>query len=375
MNSVQPITSVGPMEDDDSVFNRNKVQSRTASNDLEDLSFPGETFVGSDDLKRCISPILTCMKLCGAYFHHRETVTATADTSREKAWRLYSMIILAYSWFNGVRVLLLYSSNDGFDSKLILKIALSALQILCAILHTSYFFASESGRLDSIIKSARLTPKCIPTLRKLTVCYLCVAFACIATLSMFFSYLLFTTNGSFDFMMTPFVIYIPVDSPYRNALRVIYIVGYFFSVPSWFLPHVMNHIITAIIYRQFSLLNRRFVESIGLHGQFNEDLAKFRRRHQSLSLTVKQADSFFMLGNVSNFVFHAVTVIILLFALVFCEVWDTVLHLGYWLFCVVNVGCLLWTIVDGIMVNHHGQSCTKHPHLYRPTHVVRTLTK
>ena len=331
------------------MFQRNKPERKTSGGDLNgDLTFPDEKIVENDAVIRCLSPMLTCMKLFGAYFQRG----GIDNTMGRKAQRFYSMAVLTLLWLNGLRFLFVYTQNDSLDSKLLLKIALSALQILCAILHTSYFFASESGRLDNILKEVQMSPECLPIIRKLTICCILSSFVNILIFSIFFAYLLFFTGGSFDFLLTPFVTHIQIDVNIRYVLKAGYFICYFYMVPCWFLLQGMNHVLAALLYRQFSLLNRRFEHAVGPQGQFNGDMTIYRRRHQNLSLSVKMADSFFMLGNVANFVCHGAILIIILFTVVFCKVWDTVIYVGYWLLGSCNAICLLWTIVDGIMVNH-----------------------
>ena len=150
---------------------------------------------------------------------------------------------------------------------------------------------------------------------------------------------------------------IPVDRENRNWLRIVSTVLHAFIVPSWVFMSMMNHTLALVFIRQFHLLNKRFQRTVDVRGHFHGDLAIFRRRHYHICLAVKNADSFVMLGNVGGFVVHMINVILCLFTMIYCERWEQAILIIYCSFGVFQAVGLLWTTVEGIMVNHEVRHC------------------
>ena len=79
----------------------------------------------------------------------------------------------------------------------------------------------------------------------------------------------------------------------------------------------MNYIVVSLLCDQFAKLNEEFGKCIGDRGEFHGNFEQFRRRHQAISRSVKEADRFLMISNVACFCCHMVGIIVVLFCLIF----------------------------------------------------------
>ena len=82
-------------------------------------------------------------------------------------------------------------------------------------------------------------------------------------------------------------------------------------------PQAMNYIVVSLLCDQFNKLNEEFSKCIGGQGEFNGNFEQFRRRHQAISHSVKEADRFLMISNVGCFCCHIIGIIVILFCLIF----------------------------------------------------------
>jgi len=79
----------------------------------------------------------------------------------------------------------------------------------------------------------------------------------------------------------------------------------------------MNYIVMSLLYDQFSELNNEFGKCIGGRGEFHGNFEQFRRRHQDICRSVKEADRFLMISNLACFGCNIVCIILVLFSSIF----------------------------------------------------------
>jgi len=79
----------------------------------------------------------------------------------------------------------------------------------------------------------------------------------------------------------------------------------------------MNYIVMSLLYDQFIKLNEEFSKCVGGRGEFHGNFEQFRRRHQTISRSVKEADRFLMISNVACFACNIVGIIVTFFNSVF----------------------------------------------------------
>lgn len=204
---------------------------------------------------------------------------------------------------------------------------------------TSHFL--DATRLNGLLYFRKFVVLCMTeSILFLTLCFILL------------SYILFFSNEKFDFLLAPFVTYIPVNIISRYVVKSVFMIFFFYLAPSWIFLQTMNHLLALIIRQQFHFLNDRFQRAIDDRGRLNDDLRLIRRRHHRVCMSVKLADSFIQISNVACFVCHGAIVIIVLFALLYCEAWDRFVNAMFGFFLIGNALCLFWTIFDSIIVNH-----------------------
>jgi len=114
--------------------------------------------------------------------------------------------------------------------------------------------------------------------------------------------------------------------------------------------------VTSVLYDQFRALNRDFNRAVGCSGEFQGSIREFRRRHQTLSQSVQNADQFMMINNVAGFCCQIMNVILILYCTIFFRD-ETVgnsalsaLMYVYWLASTL-IGLTL-TAGQGVVINH-----------------------
>jgi len=81
----------------------------------------------------------------------------------------------------------------------------------------------------------------------------------------------------------------------------------------------MNYVVVSLLCDQFAKLNEEFGKCIGGRGEFHGNFEQFRRRHQAISHSVKEADRFLKISNVACFCCHMVGTIVVLFCSIFYQ--------------------------------------------------------
>jgi len=114
--------------------------------------------------------------------------------------------------------------------------------------------------------------------------------------------------------------------------------------------------VTSVLYDQLRALNRDFNRAVGCSGEFQGSIREYRRRHQTLSQSVQNADQFMMISNVAGFCCQILNLIIILYCSIFF-LDQTIGHNAFtsfvqiiWLITIV-FGLTL-TACEGIVINH-----------------------
>jgi hypothetical protein len=340
----------------DSVFN----------NDADHLKFDEDMFGHRHVLTESLSPMLKMMRIWGLYFgRYGRTWTRSQSRTTQlqeiecyhssagaKRQRVYPTVVLLILWVNVLRFFLAFEAGDKFNSTTINKTAYFLLFLQCAVIQTSYFIASNNGKLDQMLDRLNVTEKFADLIYKHSIA--CVAYNslvavfCIATSI----YGMFLSQDAFNFAVAPFVTLIRVDGIWLNILKVASLLLFTFVMQSWVWPLMMNLVLTAILLLLFRDFNRHFHKALRPRGQFKGNVKVFRSRHLALSEVVQAADSFIRLGNVASIVCQMTAVIILLFQLTIIGVTDPFLHLNFSMLLVVNILGLAVCTCSGILVNN-----------------------
>jgi hypothetical protein len=250
-------------------------------------------------LAKSLSPMLKMMRIWGLYFgcHGRfcfsQQSYATCQDGEEylKVRRnIYPKIALVTLWINALRLALMYNAGDStFDSSAINKCVYLFIYLQCAVMQTSYFIASHSGKLDRLLDELIVSSEFAEQVRKHAMA--CIVYnSLIATFSIAAGIrAIFMSNGEFDFVLAPFVTLIPVNDNWLIVLKILSFVVYSLVIHSWLWTLLMNVTITVILFLLFRQLNIRFRRAVGHRGQFKGNLKTFRSRHQALSVQHEQS--------------------------------------------------------------------------------------
>jgi len=114
--------------------------------------------------------------------------------------------------------------------------------------------------------------------------------------------------------------------------------------------------VTSVIYDQFCALNRDFRRAVGYSGEFRGSIREFRRRHQSLSQSVQNADQFMMISNVAGFCCQILNLILILYCSIFFPD-ESIGRNGFFTFMhiiwfVTILSGLTLTACEGVVINH-----------------------
>jgi len=190
------------------------------------------------------------------------------------------------TWLNVIRLFSMFNKNDLVGLMLIEKLTFFAMSLQCAMTITSYYIASNNGSLELILNQSKVSAEFVKDFRNLTTLVVLMATMVDASTLSLFGYALFFTDGSFDFLLAPFVTQIPQDELQGGWMYVakLCVTLYLLSITQlliWLIA--MNSLLSQLLVRQFRILNGRFHSAIDRRGKFKGDIKIFRNRHQALS--------------------------------------------------------------------------------------------
>jgi len=114
--------------------------------------------------------------------------------------------------------------------------------------------------------------------------------------------------------------------------------------------------VTSVLYDQFRALNKDFHIAVSGSGEFQGSVREFRRRHQTLSQSVQNADQFMMISNVAGFCCQVINLILIIYCSLFFpeesvsrSSFLTFMHI-YW--TISMLFCLTLTACQGVVINH-----------------------
>lgn len=329
-----------------------------------------EMFASPEVLAASLAPLLATMKFIGMYFGSFGSIrSSSSDVDRWKSdehltsnqvhqrsgnsgrWLTrYSTTILVMLWFNIVRMLSAFTPEDKFDSHLINKLVSFTVSTQCALVHTAYYSASQSGELDKLITGIRVTKDFAKKVHKLSIAFIVVSvLVTVGFVSL--SAVAFYRNGFvFDFLLTPFSIYIPVKDAWRDFIKFVFLLWILFMAATWSVFISANQLVILLLHKSFQMINEKF-QIASKRSRFIGQLKTYRNRHQTAREAVRSADSFLMIGNVSSFCGHVFIVVLLLYAFICIGYDDPVIATVYFLFLCNSVLNLWICLQNGVLIN------------------------
>lgn len=272
--------------------------------------------------------------------------------------KIYAVSVLTMLWFNGIRMLTIFTSDDKSFPVLLQKVMLVVFSNQCAIQQTAYFLACRSGKLDKVLSEARLqSPACGIYFRHKAAMLAACAWSLMVVNVAFFVYIIFFTGGIFDGFLAPFSTHIHITD--MSVIKIIFFILCIYIIPAYCLPTVMTFTLSVIYFFQFRFLTTKLRQVIsradGGVTLSDDDIEEIRQQHHTLCHSVERADRFLKVYHFAAFFGPLTCVIILLYNLV---VYPSALH-GDATLTFINVfwltggACqLLLTSAGGIMVNH-----------------------
>jgi len=278
---------------------------------------------------KSLSPLINSMRVFGLYFSRKSRIsTAVANQLSCQSFRkchecwnpghIYSTVMLVVMCINAFRYAIIFDGTEKIGAELIIKISLLVSLLLVVVLHTAYYVASHTGSLDRVLRQVNLptsdiSPKYNRRAKVLTViCWALVAFHSILYINSFVTY------GKFsDLSMLVLFDLFSVSKPYADIIAAIFALLDAQSTACYLFPQAMNYVVVSLLCDQFAKLNEEFSKCLGGRGEFHGNFEQFRRRHQTISHSVKEADRFLMISNVACFGCHIVGIIVVFFFIIF----------------------------------------------------------
>jgi hypothetical protein len=317
-------------------------------------------------LARSLSPMLKMMKIWGLYFGCYGRAWGTSKPQATQLQQVaaeykkkdgetissgHATVILLIMWMNVLRLSVVFQTGNTFDSVTVNKIALILAYLECAVMHTSYFIASRSGKLDQFLNRLTVTEQFAVQLHKYVVRYIVFNSVMLVITILTNAYIMLLADNKFSFFLSPFSSLIPVDGTALIVLKAISVILNAVVVQSWSWPLAMNLVLSAILFVLFRQCNRRFIKATDRRGRLSVNLKTFRSQYQTLIDAVSIADSFIKVGNVASIVCEMVSVILTLFVLTILGLSRSDTDLSFFTTFTVNALSLAICVLSGVMVN------------------------
>jgi hypothetical protein len=343
------------------------LDTESVADEVADLRrFHDDDFGKHNKLAKSFSLILKAMRIWGLYFgcsgtfrlrnlsqeEHEQNGNNDVGKNLQQRRSIYATIVLVILWLNVIRFFMAFELGNTFDSSTISQITFLQAFLQGAVLQTSYFIASRSGKLDHVLYVLNVEDKFAEKARRSAcACVVCNSILYLLSVAVGI-YAFVLSNGKFDFILAPFVTHFTVDGIWLNVWKFLMFVVLSFVMQSWLWSLMMNLILTVILLLLLRQVNRRFRAALNCRGQFSGNLKTFRSRHQILIEAVQTADSFIRFGNVASIVCPMVILIVLLFEITIIGFTDPAVGLNFTLLFLMSVLDLAVCITSGVMVNN-----------------------
>ena len=296
---------------------------------VEAVSTRHELMAQDSDALKSVSPLLYSMRLFGLYFARKPQVSPisannlTCQGSKgHRDWnagRIYATVLLVIVWIGTLRWYLLF---DGTETLRDVSIKLMSLStgVFVAVEQTAYYVASHTGSLDRVFRQVDISisnsfSKYSRRAKAVTVvCWILMTSNVVGYISFF--PVGDKTNVN-DASIRAIVETYNLSGVDKGLITAAVIIQQIQSIGALVLPQAMNFMVTMLLYDQFNNLNAEFSRCVGDGGEFSGNFEQFRRRHQAISRSVNEADCFIKISNVACFFCQIVSVIFVLYDVIF----------------------------------------------------------
>lgn len=246
--------------------------------DDDDNSLDDEIVVDGDAVMFSVRPYLVSLRLAGLYFASfcnmsnikgQNELPQTSVIRGIHQWRKsdfigrsYATVVLVLLWINVGRILTIFNGNESFNKTLILKLTVASSMLLSAILQTSLYKASATGRLDQIFRQLRTTAYRLRKIRLEATRKTLWMWLFFIVYYTFFVIYLFSGDEMLDIFLAPFVTWIPASDISLTAMRSVFSIIFIYIMTSWCLPISTAQMISGTLRYEFQFLNQQFRRAI-----------------------------------------------------------------------------------------------------------------
>lgn len=129
----------------------------------------GEEILSEEEFRKCLAPMLFCLKLSGAYFSRSKQNGDLNWLSNYPGMKYlykvigsrgYSRFILLFLYLDVIRYLTVFAGeSERYRSgiQIVFKLVTLAIIVLCTILRSSYYVACSTGTFDEFLCRVRMT--------------------------------------------------------------------------------------------------------------------------------------------------------------------------------------------------------------------------
>ena len=187
----------------------------------------------ANEVLKCLSPLINCMRPFGLYFTRTPRVgpPAAGQLSRQgigecHGWnlaRIYATIMFVFIWINSLRQCVVFDGNDTIGATLFTKLGNITGTLLIALLHTAYYVASHTGSLQRIFRQMNLPASDFSSkYSRRTKMVMVISWLLTATVVTYYAYLLFSRDHVVnDFSLSFIITTHRMSQPHAYILKVV----------------------------------------------------------------------------------------------------------------------------------------------------------
>jgi len=227
---------------------------------------------------------------------------------------------------------------------------------LCAVCQLTYFVASYTGCLERVLVGIKLHQDGLRRCRRTVAICTPLTWIILLINTLVLVYSFFLTEGYMDITLAPIKTYVTVSNLLVPRL-IVFVVSIYVNA-AWIFSHAMTLMLATIFCRQYSQLERAFKQRLADSEKrriSDSEIETTRQRHQAISSSVTETDSFLMFSNAAAFCCQLFGTILLLYSVIFyySTMNDPIIIVMHAVWMSGQTMGLSVTTAAGIMVNNY----------------------